>query len=149
MRPSQSSSSPVIEPTNPVTVELAVAVYPSCSTPDGLASFRIRFDLRNTSASTLELQSRSWTLVDADHREVDLRGPCVPGQRPKLIPGATYSFSHEFRLVADWASLDGHFRLMDLGCGELMRLQLPRQILATGLGRARRAGLGNREVVQA
>jgi len=123
-------------------IELSVAVYPASSALDRRVSFRIRFDLHNSSDRCFELQSRRWALVDADSREIELRGPCVPGQRPELLPGATYSFSHEFRLVTDWASLDGEFRLMDCESGKLLELPMPRQILATGLGAVRRAARG-------
>lgn len=91
--------------------------------------FRLRVDLTNASSHSIRLLSRCWRLIDAEHRVAELRGPCVAGQRPELLPGTTYSFASEVQLNTEWGSLEGSFRVLDED-GALHEVELSRQVLA-------------------
>lgn len=119
------------EISSPLSPDLRVQVRVE-SLPAGVltaARFRLRFEILNASSKPVRLLSRCWRLIDADHHQAELLGPCVSGQRPEIFPGARYSFSSEVQLATPWGSLEGSFRVLDAD-GSLHEVALERQMLA-------------------
>lgn len=135
LRPVMSALLPLeVDPVSVVpALRVQVAVTPLPESAEGESVFRVAFELENASSQELRLMSRCWRLIDADHQVSELRGPCVLGQRPKLVPGAAYSFSCELRLATAWGSLEGAIFAVDAE-GRLHECSLERQILAVKNG---------------
>jgi len=91
--------------------------------------FRVHVKVENHGERAVRLLSRCWKLIDADHRVAELRGPCVAGQRPELLPGARYDFASTVHLATEWGSFEGNFRVLD-AAGGLLEVEIERHMLS-------------------
>jgi ApaG protein len=91
--------------------------------------FFLKVEVQNLTDSSLRLLSRRWQYCDAHHHQTDLNGPCMGGQQPEILPGATYTFPATIKLLTPWGSLKGCLRFLD-GRGALFEAPFSRVILA-------------------
>lgn len=71
--------------------------------------FRYHVRMHNTSAMTVKLLSRSWTIRDVDGRVTYVDGPGVVGAFPTLRPESSYEYSSAAPLLAPVGTQSGHY----------------------------------------
>ena len=99
-----------------VTKEIAVSVEPiyldGQSVPDeGRYVWAYRIVIENNSASTVQLQSRYWRIVDGNGRVEEVRGPGVVGEQPILNPGDSYTYSSGCPLTTPSGTMVGRYQM--------------------------------------
>lgn len=71
--------------------------------------FRYHVRMHNTSAMTVKLLSRSWTIRDLDGRVTYVDGPGVVGTFPTLRPESSYEYSSAAPLLSPIGTQSGHY----------------------------------------
>ncbi|MBX3386628.1 MAG: Co2+/Mg2+ efflux protein ApaG [Phycisphaeraceae bacterium] len=97
--------------THGVRVSVWPSYLPDQSDPaDHKFVFAYRIRITNESAVTVRLESREWTIIDADGDRKVVRGEGVVGQRPLLGPGQSFEYSSLCPLETSWGTMEGHYR---------------------------------------
>jgi ApaG protein len=113
-------------------VAIQVHVRSQRATPSSQEfAFSLWVSVHNPGPSSVRLLSRRWQYCDAFHHQTDLNGPCVSGQQPEILPGATYSFAASVVLLTEWGSLEGCLRFLDCQ-GALFEVEFERVMLVPG-----------------
>ena len=80
--------------------------------------------ITNTTAETVQLQSRHWRIVDGRGQRQEVRGPGVVGQQPVLGPGETFSYTSGCPLDTPDGTMQGTY-LMQRENGEAFQAEIP------------------------
>jgi ApaG protein len=112
-----------------VTQDIAVSVEPiyldGQSMPDeSRYVWAYRIVIENNSASTVQLQSRYWRIVDQNGRVEEVRGPGVVGEQPILNPGDSYTYSSGCPLTTPSGTMVGRYQMRD-GDGRDFEIDIP------------------------
>lgn len=76
-------------------------------------SYTIR--ISNEGAETVQLVSRHWTIMDANGKVQEVRGPGVVGQQPILAPGQAFEYTSFCPLATAFGTMHGTYRMVVQG----------------------------------
>jgi ApaG protein len=100
---------------------------------EGTYAFLCRFKVSNCGSKPVRLMARRWRLCDAYHHLKELHGPCIPGQQPVILPGASYSFQVTLVLPTEWGDFSGSIHIEDYE-GKAHEVAFAPQMLVPGQG---------------
>lgn len=81
--------------------------------------------IENTGESTVQLQTRHWTITDGEGRVEDVRGPGVVGEQPVLMPGQSFEYTSGCPLTTPLGSMTGTYQ-MGAPTGETFDVEIGR-----------------------
>jgi ApaG protein len=95
------------------------------SAPDeGRWVFAYRVTIANEGSETVQLISRHWRITDARGRVVEVRGPGVVGEQPRLGPGERFQYTSGTPLGTPSGFMVGTYRMVD-SAGRPFDVQIP------------------------
>ena len=65
--------------------------------------------IKNDTDQPVRLVSRSWTIIDANGKREEVRGPGVVGQTPRLEPGESFKYQSYCPLKTPWGTMEGEY----------------------------------------
>lgn len=86
-------------------------------------SYHIRIE--NGSDRSVQLLSRSWTIVDARGTVHEVRGEGVVGETPLIAPGSSFDYVSGCPLDTPGGSMSGSYRMVDED-GSIFDVAIPR-----------------------
>jgi len=81
-------------------------------------------DIENLGASTVQLVSRYWRIVDGAGRVQEVEGAGVVGEQPVLTPGESFSYTSGVPLATPTGFMAGHY-VMETEAGERFDAEVP------------------------
>lgn len=111
------------------TRSIRVAVEPfyvaEQSEPDtGRYVFGYRVTIENRGAETVQLVARHWRITDALGRVVEVQGPGVVGEQPRLSPGECFKYTSGTPLHTPSGIMVGAYKMVT-DDGEQFEVQIP------------------------
>ena len=104
--------------THDIRVRVTPAYLDDRSTPDENYYFwAYTVEIVNEGASTVQLKSRYWRIIDGSGRVEEVRGPGVVGQTPTLAPGEAFSYTSGCPLKTPSGFMSGTYRMIDRSGG--------------------------------
>jgi ApaG protein len=85
--------------------------------------FLYTVNIRNEGRNTVQLISRHWIITDAMGKVVEVKGPGVVGNQPKLAPGESFEYTSGCPLTTPFGSMHGTYQMVDQG-GEQFDIQV-------------------------
>jgi ApaG protein len=85
--------------------------------------FLYTVNIRNEGRNTVQLISRHWIITDAMGKVVEVKGPGVVGNQPKLAPGESFEYTSGCPLTTPFGSMHGTYQMVDQG-GEEFDIQV-------------------------
>lgn len=99
--------------TEGIRVRVAAEFVPDQSDPDrNQYLYRYRVILTNEGQQRAKLQSRHWTIRDANNEAREVRGPGVVGRHPDLGPGEQFEYISSCPLSTSWGTMEGSYRFV-------------------------------------
>lgn len=93
-----------------VSVRVQPTYLPSHSDPTrGRYIFAYHVTIVNEGTERARLRSRSWSIVDADGVQHDVRGEGVVGRQPDLAPQERFEYSSFSPLPTPWGTMEGAY----------------------------------------
>jgi ApaG protein len=86
--------------------------------------FAYRVTIANEGAEPVQLISRHWRITDAHGRTVEVRGPGVVGEQPRLAPGERFQYMSGAPLGTPSGFMVGTYQMVD-SRGRLFDVQIP------------------------
>jgi ApaG protein len=77
--------------------------------------FLYTVNIRNEGRNTVQLISRHWIITDAMGKVVEVKGPGVVGNQPKLAPGESFEYTSGCPLTTPFGSMHGTYQMVDQG----------------------------------
>jgi ApaG protein len=85
--------------------------------------FLYTVNIRNEGRNSVQLISRHWIITDAMGKVVEVKGPGVVGNQPKLAPGESFEYTSGCPLTTPFGSMHGTYQMVDQG-GEQFDIQV-------------------------
>jgi ApaG protein len=105
---------PNVATTHGITVRVAVSYLAEQSDPSinrWFWSYHVRIE--NGSQVTVQLLSRSWTIVDGRGTVHEVHGEGVVGEMPLIAPGASFDYVSGCPLDTPGGTMSGSYRMVD------------------------------------
>jgi ApaG protein len=111
------------------TRSIRIAVEPfyvaEQSEPDtGRYVFGYRVTIENRGGETVQLLARHWRITDALGRVMEVKGPGVVGEQPRLEPGESFAYTSGTPLDTPSGIMVGTYKMVN-GNGELFDVRIP------------------------
>ena len=112
--------------TEGIRVEVSSRYLPGESTPDE-DHYVFAYDVRlaNEGERQAKLVSRHWTVIDAEGKRHEVRGPGVVGETPVLDPGDLFKYTSFCPLNTRWGTMEGSYH-MERNDGEPFDVEIGR-----------------------
>jgi ApaG protein len=117
---------PNVAVTRGIAVRVAVSFLAEQSDPAAnrwFWSYHVRIE--NGSERTVQLLSRSWTIVDGRGTVHEVIGEGVVGEMPLIAPGASFDYVSGCPLDTDQGAMSGTYRMVDED-GAAFDVEIPR-----------------------
>ena len=75
--------------------------------------FLYTVNIQNEGRETVQLISRHWIITDAMGKAVDVKGPGVVGNQPKLAPGQSFEYTSGCPLTTPFGSMHGTYQMIN------------------------------------
>ncbi|MEO6433218.1 MAG: Co2+/Mg2+ efflux protein ApaG [Sphingomicrobium sp.] len=105
---------PNVTVTRDIAVRVAVSYLAEQSDPSAdrwFWSYHVRIE--NGSSKSVQLLSRTWTIVDGHGHVHDVMGEGVVGEMPLIAPGASFDYVSGCPLDTPSGTMSGSYRLVD------------------------------------
>ncbi len=99
--------------TRDITVRVAVSYFAEQSDPAGgrwFWAYHVRVE--NGSARTVQLLSRSWTIIDGRGARHEVQGEGVVGEQPLIAPGASFDYVSGCPLSTPTGAMVGRYNMV-------------------------------------
>lgn len=96
---------------------------------EGRYAFAYRITITNRSGEPVQLLSRHWIITHADGRVEEVRGEGVVGEKPRLAPGQSHTYSSGAMIPTSTGSMKGSYEFVT-DRGDLFRAEIPEFVLA-------------------
>jgi ApaG protein len=111
------------------TRSIRIAVEPfyvaEQSEPDtGRYVFGYRVTIENRGGETVQLLARHWQITDALGRVMEVKGPGVVGEQPRLEPGESFAYTSGTPLDTPSGIMVGTYKMVNAK-GELFDVRIP------------------------
>ena len=111
------------------TRSIRIAVEPfyvaEQSEPDtGRYVFGYRVTIENRGGETVQLLARHWRITDALGRVMEVKGPGVVGEQPRLEPGESFAYTSGTPLDTPSGIMVGTYKMVNAK-GELFDVRIP------------------------
>ena len=111
------------------TRSIRIAVEPfyvaEQSEPDtGRYVFGYRVTIENRGGETVQLLARHWRITDALGRVMEVKGPGVVGEQPRLEPGESFAYTSGTPLDTPSGIMVGSYKMVSES-GELFEVRIP------------------------
>ena len=114
--------------------EVVAQYIPQQSSPaDSVYGFAYTVTVTNTGATTAQLISRHWIIVDANGLQEEVKGLAVVGHQPLLKPGESFQYTSGSRLRTVSGTMHGSFFCVAED-GERFECEIPMFVLDSNLG---------------
>ena len=111
--------------TRSVRVEVEPFYVAEQSEPDtGRYVFGYRVTIENRGGETVQLLARHWRITDALGRVMEVKGPGVVGEQPRLEPGACFKYTSGTPLDTPSGIMMGTYKMVNAN-GELFDVRIP------------------------
>ena len=111
--------------TNGVTVTVTPYFLEDQSSPqDDHYVWAYQVNIINTSSNTIKLNHRSWVIIDANGKIMNIQGEGVVGEFPILKPGESFEYTSGTPLKTSNGFMQG-FYLMSQNNGEQLKIDIP------------------------
>ena len=117
---------PNVAVTRGIAVRVAVSFLAEQSDPAAerwFWSYHVRIE--NGSDKSVQLLSRSWTIVDGHGHVHDVMGEGVVGEMPLIAPGASFDYVSGCPLDTPAGAMSGNYRMVDED-GTAFDVEIPR-----------------------
>ena len=74
--------------------------------------FLYTIEIRNEGEQRVQLQSRSWLIIDAMGRTEEVQGSGVVGKQPVLEPGQSFEYTSGCPLPTPYGSMSGTYQMV-------------------------------------
>lgn len=74
--------------------------------------FAYHITLRNLGSASAQLLTRHWIVTDGNQKVQEVHGEGVIGQRPRLAPGESYSYSSGTVLATPVGAMHGSYQMI-------------------------------------
>lgn len=98
--------------TRGITVIVRPSFVPEQSGP-GRWFFAYRIRILNEGSERVQLQSRHWTITDANGQVEEVRGPGVVGEHPILDPGDHFDYTSFCPLPTPFGTMEGTYQMIN------------------------------------
>ena len=99
--------------TNDITVRVAVSYFAEQSDPGaGRWFWAYHVRVENGSTRSVQLLSRSWTIVDGRGGRHEVQGEGVVGEQPLIAPGASFDYVSGCPLATPTGAMSGRYRMV-------------------------------------
>lgn len=99
--------------TRGVTVRVAVSYFAEQSDPaSGRWFWAYHVRIENASDRTVQLLSRSWTIVDGRGGRHEVQGEGVVGEQPLIAPGASFDYVSGCPLATPTGAMSGRYQMV-------------------------------------
>ncbi|MGY0393250.1 Co2+/Mg2+ efflux protein ApaG [Bizionia sp. KMM 8389] len=88
-------------------------------------AYGYRVTIENQSKDTVQLQARSWTIIDALDYEKIITGEGVVGIKPTIEPGASHTYTSGCLLSAPFGAMLGYYRMHNLNTNTAFNVAIP------------------------
>lgn len=88
-------------------------------------AFGYQITIENKGASSVQLLSRYWEILDALNPLETVVGDGVIGQQPILQPGEAHTYSSGCLLHAPFGAMRGHYTMVNFTTGRKFRVLIP------------------------
>lgn len=96
---------------------------------EGHYAFAYRITIINRSDVPVQLLNRHWIITHADGRIEEVRGEGVVGEKPRLVPGQSHTYSSGAMIPTPSGSMKGSYEFVT-DSGEMFRAEIPEFVLA-------------------
>tara|TARA_B100000963_G_scaffold361034_1_gene394489 strand:+ start:183 stop:575 length:393 start_codon:yes stop_codon:yes gene_type:complete len=111
--------------TNGVTVTVTPYFLEDQSSPqEDHYVWAYQVNIINTSSNTIKLNHRSWVIIDANGKIMNIQGEGVVGEFPILKPGESFEYTSGTPLKTSNGFMQG-FYLMSQNNGEQLKIDIP------------------------
>lgn len=93
-------------------------------------AFAYRITVSNRGATTVQLLSRHWLIIDSNQRQREISGIGVVGEQPYISPGASYTYTSGAVIDTPIGTMQGSYQLVDSD-GESFDAEIKPFLLAT------------------
>lgn len=112
-----------------VTHSIRVAVEPffiegQSEPAAGRWVFGYRVTITNEGSRPVQLLSRHWRITDARGRLLEVRGPGVVGEQPRLEPGQSFTYTSGTPLETPTGIMQGTYQMVD-DAGQSFEVRIP------------------------
>lgn len=84
------------------------------SEPDeGRWFFLYTITIRNEGLEPVQLLARRWVITDADGNVETVEGPGVVGEKPRLAPGESFTYTSGCPLTTSFGVMEGSYLMID------------------------------------
>jgi ApaG protein len=91
-------------------------------------AFSYTVTIKNTGEQAAQLISRHWIITDANNAVQEVQGMGVIGQQPRILPGASYTYSSGSVLETQAGTMEGSYQ-MQTDSGENFDVVIPAFLL--------------------
>jgi ApaG protein len=91
-------------------------------------AFSYKVTIQNNGDQAAQLISRHWIITDANNAVQEVQGIGVIGQQPRILPGASYSYSSGSVLETQAGTMEGSYQ-MQTDAGENFDVVIPAFLL--------------------
>lgn len=99
---------------------------------EGNYLFCYKIEITNKGASTVQLRTRYWLIIDSSSEKAEVSGPGVVGKKPWIAPGETYTYLSFSNLKTNFGTMEGRYGFVDED-GNSFDVEIPRFFLSTNL----------------
>lgn len=111
--------------TKGVTVTVTPYFLDDQSSPnEGHYVWAYQVNIKNSSSNTMKLKHRSWIIIDANGKIINVQGEGVVGEFPTLQPGEIFEYTSGTPLKTTNGIMQG-FYLMSQEDGEQIKIDIP------------------------
>lgn len=113
--------------TSGVKISVNVVYQPEYSNPTKMHfMFSYQITIENLSDTTIQLVNRHWDIFDSVGEFKQVEGEGVVGERPILVPGATYQYVSGCNLKSDLGYMEGFYEMVKEVDGSTFHVEIPR-----------------------
>ena len=88
-------------------------------------AFGYKITIENQSKDVVQLISRYWKILDALSNEEIVKGEGVIGQKPKLSPNESHTYTSGCLLNAPFGSMQGYYTMLNHSTGTTFKVLIP------------------------
>jgi ApaG protein len=88
-------------------------------------AFGYKVTISNQSKSTVQLNARHWTILDALNNTLEVEGDGVIGKKPVLSPGETHTYNSGCILNSPIGAMHGHYIMVNLNNTKPFNVTIP------------------------
>jgi ApaG protein len=96
---------------------------------EGRYAFAYRITITNHSEEPVRLLNRHWIITHADGSVEEVRGEGVVGEKPRLTPGQSHTYSSGAMIPTPSGSMKGSYEFVT-DSGAMFRAEIPEFVLA-------------------